>query len=582
MRRRLAAVLIADVAGYTRLMDASESETHTRLMALLDEIIRPAIATHHGRMVKSTGDGFLASFGSVNNAVQCAVGIQQAVEKREAAEPPESRIAFRMGLHVGDVSQHRGDVYGAGVNLAARLQELAEPGSVMISAAVREQVGANLQLPTVDLGNLSLKNIANPVRAFRIVTSTEEARARIPAMGATGRPSIAVLPFRTLDPDPEKAYFGECMVEDIITSLATLKELRVISRNSTVAYRGKEADVHQVGLDLGVRYVLSGSVRRGRRRDRITTELADTETGSVLWAQPYDAEGEDLFEVQDSITAQIVGTIAPRVRQAEIQRAFQKRPENMDAYDHVLQAMHVLYRLEQADFSRAGTLLRRAIALDDSYSTAYALAAQWHLLRNVQGWSLDPPTDRQESLRLAQAAVDRDPLSAHALAQLGHLRSFVFRDFNVALALFNRAHDASPSNAWAWGLSAPTYSYIGDGKSAIARAEYALSLSPQDPLAFWYHTSLCIAHYTNGSYEEAAQWGEIAFRENPRYTAGLRHTLAALGALGRNEDAAALSRSLLEVDPNFRVSERIANYPYRERERLDLLRTHLLATGLPP
>jgi len=548
----------------------------------MDEIVRPGTAAHNGRLVKNTGDGFLASFGSVNNAVQCAVAIQQAVQKREAGEPSESRIAFRMGLHVGDVSQHRGDVYGAGVNLAARLQELAEPGSVMISAAVREQVGANLQLPTVDLGGLSLKNIANPVRAFRIVTSTDEVRARLPAMGATGRPSIAVLPFRTLDPDPDKAYFGECMVEDIIASLATLKELRVISRNSTVAYRGKETDVYQVGIDLGVRYVLSGSVRRGSRRDRITTELADTETGSVLWAQPYDAEGGDLFEVQDRITAQIVGTIAPRVRQAEIQRAFQKRPEKMDAYDHVLQAMHLVYRLEEADFSRAGTLLRRAIALDDSYSTAYALAAQWHLLRGVQGWSPDPPMDRQESMRLAQAAVDRDPLSAHALAQLGHLRSFLFRDFNVALALFDRAHDASPSNSWAWGLSAPTYSYIGDGKAAIARAEYALSLSPQDPLAFWYHTSLCIAHYTNGTYEEAAQWGQIAFRENPRYTAGLRHTLAALGALGRTEESAALARSLLEVDPNFRVSERIANYPYRDPERLDLLRAHLLATGLPP
>jgi len=228
MRRRLAAVLIADVAGYTRLMEAAEAETHTRLMALMDEIVRPGTAAHNGRLVKNTGDGFLASFGSVNNAVQCAVAIQQAVQKREAGEPSESRIAFRMGLHVGDVSQHRGDVYGAGVNLAARLQELAEPGSVMISAAVREQVGANLQLPTVDLGGLSLKNIANPVRAFRIVTSTDEVRARLPAMGATGRPSIAVLPFRTLDPDPDKAYFGECMVEDIIASLATLKELRVI------------------------------------------------------------------------------------------------------------------------------------------------------------------------------------------------------------------------------------------------------------------------------------------------------------------------------------------------------------------
>jgi len=420
------------------------------------------------------------------------------------------------------------------------------------------------------------------VRAYRVVTSLEHSRPRLPAAGAPGRPSIAVLPFRSLDPDPEKAYFGECMVEDIIASLATLKELRVISRNSTIVYRDKETDVHQVGVDLGVRYVLSGSVRRGPRRDRITTELADTETSSVLWAQPYDAEGEDLFAVQDRITARIVGTIAPRVREAEIRRAFQKRPESMDAYDHVLQAMHLLYRLDPDEFARAGTLLRRAIALDDSYSTAYALAAQWHLLRVGQGWSPDRQMDLQEGMRLAEAAVDRDPLSAHALAQLGHMRSFLLRDYDTALALFDQAHDASPNNAWAWGLSAPTYCYLGDGAAAIARAEYALSLSPQDPLAFWYHTSLCIAHYTKRSYEEAAHWGQIALRENSRYTAALRHTVAAFGALGRMEEAAPFLRMMLDVDPNFHVSDRVAHYPYRDASRLDLLRSHLLAAGLPP
>jgi TolB-like protein len=582
MRHRLAAILMADIAGYTRLMDVSESETHARLMALLDEVIEPAMATHHGRIVKHTGDGFLAYFGSVNSALQCAIDIQQSVQRRETTQPAESRIAFRMGLQVGDIMLRRNDVYGTGVNVAARLQELAEPGSLMISAAVREQVGSNLQLPAVDLGHLALKNVGNPVRAYRVETTPEHSRPRLPAAGAPGRPSIAVLPFRTLDPDPGREYFGECMVEDIIAALATLKELRVISRNSTAAYRGRETDIRQIGVDLGVRYVLSGSVRRGPRRDRITTELADAESSSVLWAQPYDAESEDLFEVQDRITARIVGTIAPRVREAEIRRAFQKRPESMDAYDHVLQAMHLLYRLEPDDFARAVTLLRRAIALDDSYSTAYALAGQWHLLRVGQGWSPDRQADLQEGLRLAEAAVDRDALSAHALAQLGHMRSFLLRDYDAALALFDRAHDASPNNAWAWGLSAPTYCYLGDGAAAIARAEYALSLSPQDPLAFWYHTSLCIAHYTNGSYEEAAHWGQIALRENSRYTAGLRHTVAALGALGRTEDAAPFLRMMLDVDPNFRVLDRIANYPYRDPHCLDLLRSHLLAAGLPP
>jgi TolB-like protein len=296
-------------------MEAWETETHTRLTTLNNDVIQPAIAAQGGRIVKNTGDGFLAYFDSVNSGVQCAVGIQQGVRYREGEQPAEQRLAFRMGLHVGDVMLEAGDVFGAGVNVAARLQELAEPGSLMISAAVREQVGANLQLPTIDLGNLSLKNIANPVRVFRVVTSPEHGRPRISAVGEPNQPSIAVLPFRTLDVDPEKAYFGECMVEDIVAALAMLEELRVISRSSTLAYRGTDIDLRRVGVDLGVRYVLTGSVRRGLRRNRITAELADTESGAVLWAQPYDAETEDVFDVQDRITAQIVGTIAPRVHE---------------------------------------------------------------------------------------------------------------------------------------------------------------------------------------------------------------------------------------------------------------------------
>jgi adenylate cyclase len=562
-------------------MDTGEAETHTRLMMLLSDVIEPAIAAQKGWIVKKSGDGFLACFSSVNSAVQSAVAIQQDVLRREAAQEAEQRISYRMGVHVGDVMPSAGDIYGTGVNVAARLQELAEPGSIMISAAVREQVGKNLQLPTVDLGNVSLRNIANPVRAIRVISS-EQVRARISASSVPGQPSIAVMPFRTLDPDPERAYFGECMVEDIIASLATLGELRVISSSSTQTFRGADTDLRRVGLDLGVRYLLTGSVRRGPRSNRIVAELADIESGSVLWAQHYAAEGEDLFDVQDRITAQIVGTIAPRVRAAEIRRAFQKRPESMDAYDHVLQARHLLWRIEPEEFARAGTLLRRAIALDDSYATSYALAAQWHMVRISLGWSPDVEADERESIRLAQAAVDCDSLSAAALAQLGHYKSYLTRDYDGALALFERALSASPSSSWAWGWSAPTYSYIGDGYAAITRAERALSLSPLDPLAFWYHTALCIAHYTNGSYREAARWGQIALRENPGYQASLRHTAAALAAVGQTEEAAKISRSILDVNPNYRVSVFVARYPYRDDRQLELLSSHLLAAGLPP
>lgn len=581
MERRLAAVLVADIAGYTRLMEVYEFETHARLMELRKDIIDTAIASHHGRIVKNTGDGLIAIFGSVNDAVECAIGVQQSVQRQEALRPMDRRIRFRMGVNVGDVVVEAEDVYGNGVNVAARLQDLAEPGGLMISSSVREEVGTNLELPTVDLGNLSLKNIQTPVRAFRVITNPDPGGPRLVRSNQRRQPSIAVLPFRTLDPDPEHAYFGDGLVEDIIGALAALKDLLVISRNSTLVYRGKDVEVRRVGSDLDVRYVLSGSVRRHGSRLRIAAELADTETGLVQWAQTFNFESEDLFDIQDRIVVEIVAIVAPRVREAEIQQAFLKRPESMDAYDHFLQALALLWRMDQHDFSRAGALVQRAIALDDSYATAYALASEWHGLRVGQGWSPDPNADSREAVRLAEAAVARDSGNVWALTLLGHYKSYLFRDYDTALSLFERATAASPSNSWAWGRSAPTYNYIGDGHGAIERAERALSLSPQDPMAFFYHTTLCIGHYTCGMYEEAAQWGQIALRESPRYIAAAAPTAAALAALGMTVEAREAALTILEVNPSFRASVHATRYPYREADRRARLEQHLLAAGLP-
>ncbi len=581
MERRLAAVLVTDVAGYTRLTEAYEFETHARLMQLRRELVDPAISGHRGHIVKRTGDGLIVIFSSVNDAVECAVGMQQAIQREEALRPVDQRIRFRMGINVGDVVVEAEDVYGNGVNVAARLQDLAEPGGLMISGAVREEVGTNLELPTVDLGNLALKNIQTPVRAFRVITNGDPGGPRLVRSSLRRQPSIAVLPFRTLDPDPEQSYFGDGLVEDIVGALAGLKDLLVISRSSTLVYRGREVEVRRVGSDLDVRYVLSGSVRRRGSRLRIAAELADTETGLVQWAQTFSFETEDLFDIQDRIVVEIVGVVAPRVREVEIQQAFLKRPESMDAYDYFLQALALLWRLDESEFSRAGALVQRAIALDDSYATAYALAAEWHGLRIGQGWSPDANADSRESVRLAEAAVARDGSNPWALSLLGHYKSYLFRDYDAALSLFDRATTASPSNSWAWGRSAPTYSYIGDGQSAIERAERALSLSPQDPLAFFYHTSLCVGHYTCGMYEEAAQWGEIAMRESPRYTAAAIPLAAALAALGKVDDSREAARKVLEVNPSFRASVHAARYPYRDAERRTRLEQHLLAAGLP-
>src|SRR5260370_13053453 len=367
------------------------------------------------------------------------------------------------------------------------------------------------------LAQIPLKNIRAHVRMLRVRTSRGQSRPMQAEAWVRRQPSVAILPFRMLHDDPRQAYFGEGIVEDIIAAFAALKDFFVISRSSTMIYRGQDADVRRVGAALGVRYVLSGSVRRSARSLRVAAELAETDDGLVLWSQTFDSALKDLFRIQDDITGQIVSKVAPRIREGEVQRAFQKRPDNMDAYDHFLQALSLMYRLREQDFGRAESLLQRAIALDDSYAAPYALASEWHGLRVGQGWSPNPEAHSREALRLAEAAVDRDETNVRALTLLGHYKSYLSRDFDGAIALFDRALIASPGSAWAWGRSAPTYSYIGDGQEAIRRAERALSLSPFDPLAFYYHTSLCVAHYTCGDYENAAFWGQLALRQNPRY-----------------------------------------------------------------
>jgi adenylate cyclase len=581
MEPKLAAILVADIAGYTRLMEAYEFDTHRRLSALREEIIASALKDLRGRVVKHTGDGFIAVFVSVNDAVHCAIRIQQTVHKCEREIPAEQRIRFRMGVNVGDVIEEGGDLYGSGVNVAARLQELAEPGALMISALVREQVGSNLGLPAIDLGQIPLKNIRAPVHVFRVLTSPELSRPRQAESWLHRQPSVAVLPFRTLHDDPRQAYFGEGIVVDIIAALAGLRDFFVISGNSTMIYRRQYADIRRVGAELGARYVLSGSVRRSARSVRVAAELAETDGGLVLWSQTFDSALRDLFQIQDDITGKIVSKVAPRVREAEVQRAFQKRPDSMDAYDHFLQALSLMFRLNEQDFVRAEVLLQRSIALDDSYGASYALAAEWHGLRIGQGWSPHTQADSREALRLAEAAVDRDETNVRALTLLGHYKSYLLRDFDEAIALFDRALIASPGSAWAWGRSAPTYSYIGDGQEAIKRAERALSLSPFDPLAFYYHTSLCVARYTCGDYENAAFWGQMALRENPRYTAAACPTAASLAALGRNDAASNIAAAILCVDPSFRASVHAARYPYRDKARRLQLERHLLAAGLP-
>jgi transcriptional regulator with AAA-type ATPase domain/TolB-like protein len=403
--------------------------------------------------------------------------------------------------------------------------------------------------------------------------------ARIDA--SRGRPSIAVLPFTVEGEDQARDYFGGGIVEDIVGALASLRELQVISRTSTLRYGGSGVDVRVVGHDVGVNYVLSGSVRRSGHRLRVGVELSETTRGTVAWASHFDGVSEDLFALQDQISARVATTLAPHVREAEIRRALRKRPDSMEAYDCLLRGLSQLYQLGREEFVQARAWLERAIVLDPAYAAPYALLAAWHVLRVHQGWSPDPAADNAEGMQLATAALQRDSFDAMALALCGHAKSLLLHEFDEAIALFDRAIDASPSSAFAWTRSSPTYSYIGDAREAIRRAEEGLRLSPLDLHVFYPHTSLGIGFYVAGEHEEGARWGRKAREENPRYTANLRFLAANLAAAGLTDEARDVSQALLVVAPGFQVGRFIEGYAIRDPERRDRFARDLRLAGLP-
>jgi transcriptional regulator with AAA-type ATPase domain/TolB-like protein/tetratricopeptide (TPR) repeat protein len=414
-----------------------------------------------------------------------------------------------------------------------------------------------------------------------VASSGEGEPGSVSPVGARrGRPSIAVLPFHVEDEDLSKSYFGDGIVEDIVGALASLRELLVISRSSTLRYRGR-VDVRVVGRAVGATYVLSGSVRRSGTRMRVSAELAETIDGAVMWASHFDGISDDLFALQDQIATRVVATIAPQVREAELRRALRKRPDNMEAYDCVLRGMAQRYDLNLEDFTEARTWLERAIALDPGYAAPYALLADWHSIRVNQGWSTDPRKDNAEVIRLATAAFERDSFDAMALALCGHVKSLMLHKFDDAIALFDRAISASPSSAIAWTRSSPTYSYIGDAREAIRRAEQGLQLSPLDLHVFFAHGILGLALYVAGEHEEGIRWGRKSREENPRWTANLRFLTVNLAAAGQLDEAREVGQAILAVEPGFGIDSFIKGYALRDPERRVRFADHLRQAGLP-
>ena len=579
--RRLAAILSADAKDYARLMGEDEVGT-VRTLTAYRALMAESIVRFRGRVVDSPGDNVLAEFASVIDAVRSAVEIQEILREHNGRLAASRRLEFRIGINVGDVLVEGGRVYGDAVNIAARIEALSDAGGVCVSGTVYDQIATKLPLVWDALGEQSVKNITRRVRVYRVRLGTTEGRsANGPRKSPVDRPSIAVLPFREPDISEGHSYFGDGIVEDIIGALACMPDLVVISRNSTSRFRGTPLDVGLVGRDLGVRYVLSGSVRRAGERIRIMSELSDAETRRVLWTDKIDGRTDDLFDLQDKLSEKTITTIAPHVQEAEIRRVLLKRPESFDAYDFMLRGLELLYHLRRSEFDSAREMFEKSMALDPAYATPYALTALWYAIRIGQGWSDDRTRDHQATNQFAEAALARDPFDARALSLCGHMRALLFRDYEGAFGLFDRAMAVSPNAAGVWLRSSPAYSYVGQAEEAKRRAEMGIRLSPFDTHLFFAHTALGLACYTGGDYDEAVAWGRKARSQSPNYTANLRFLAASFAAAGRAAEAIEVGRALLDLEPGFRVGGFCDNYAYKDPARRAALARHLRAAGLP-
>jgi adenylate cyclase len=553
VERRLAAILAADVAGYSRLMGIDEEGTLAALKAHRREVIDPKIAEYHGRTVKTTGDGALVEFTSAVEAVRCALDIQHIMAERNTATPYDRRIEFRIGINIGDVIIDEGDVYGDGVNIAARIEPLAEPGAICLSENVYQQIKAKLALAVTDIGERQLKNIAQLVRVYSV--RPDEAAIR-PELTLPDKPSIAVLPFQNMSGDPEQDYFTDGMVDDIITGLSRIKFLFVIARNTTFTYKGRAVDVKQVGRELGVRYVLEGSVRKAADRVRIVGQLIDTATGAHVWAERYDRKSDDIFALQDDITVSVVGAIEPSLRQAEIERAKRKRPDNLDAYDLVLQALPDVYSRMPEQEERALASLERALALDPNYALAHACAAHCHHTLFLRGGLNEE--HRAASIRHAQSAIAHGQDDALALTLAGFSLAMEAHDRAAASAAFDAAIAVSPSMALTFMQGSVVLSLAGDAERAIEWAERGLRLSPLDPWRSGAFNGLALAHFHLGRYEETAAAGRKAVQCSPGFSICYVLLAAPLAKLGRIEEAKAAAARVLELQPVFRYSRFLA------------------------
>ena len=585
MQRRLAAIFAADVVGYSRLIEQDEAGTLAVLRQRRRTILNPLVMQHSGRIVKVMGDGVLVEFASAVKAVQCAIDLQQKMTEANSVSPDDPPIVLRVGVNLGDVVVEGGDIYGDGVIVAARLEAMAEPGSIYLGGSIYEQVKGKLKTTFEDLGRRAVKNIAEPVQVYRIRASLplELGRFRAtrepPALPA--KPSIAVLPFENMSGDLEQDYFADGMVEEIITALSRMRWLFVIARNSSFTYKGRAVDVKQVGRELGVRYVLEGSVRKAGDRLRITGQLVDATTGAHLWADRFDGGLKDVFDLQDQVTASVVGAIAPKLEQAEIERAKRKPTESLDAYDYYLRGMAGVHRWTRDANNEALQMFYRAIELDPNFASAYGMAARCYVQRKGSAWMIDRAQEVAETARLARRAAELGWDDAVALCAAGLPLAWVVGDLDDGAALIDRALLLNPNLAMAWLFSGWVKVWLGEPEVAIEHLARAMRLSPNDPHVFNMQAATAAAHFFAGRYAEASSWAEAATREKPTHLIATAMAAASGALTGRLSEAEKAMARLCQIDPALRLSNLKDLGPFRRPEDFARWVEGLRKAGLP-
>jgi adenylate cyclase len=557
IERRLAAIFAADVAGYSRLVEQDETGT-LRTLSTHREIMDRLITEYGGRIANTAGDSVLAEFPSAVDAVQCAVQAQNALTQAGQDTPAERRLLFRIGVHVGDVMVRGGDLLGDGVNIAARLESLADPGGICISDATYGYVRKTLPFPFTDLGPHQLKNIEEPIRVYSVVqvgtTSASFTPPNSPdAPSLPDKPSIVVLPFTNLSEDPDQTFLAEGIVDEVTSGLSRFRSLFVIARSSTLAYKERAADVKRISRELGVRYVLEGTMRRSGDRVRITAQLIDGQSGSYIWADHYDGEITDLFDLQDRITESIVGALQPTIRSSEIERARRKRPGNLHAYDYVMRALPSIWAVERATNDEALGLLEQAMALDPSYALPKALAAWCHGQRVPFLWTNHPEEERSAALRLAKEAARLDSDDPLVLTILASAHA-VGREFTEAVPLIDRAVQLDPNSAWAWHHSGWIRNFLNEPDLAIEHFQRSIRISPLDPYNFNAAIGIGIAHFHAERFAEAASWVRRGIAEKPSATWAWRIVAAAYANLGRSDEAREALTHLVQAHPGITIA----------------------------